>query len=146
MPSDAPKPTYRKPLPQINVWNRPFWDACKEHKFMAQQDKKSGEYWFPPGPICPTNRSTDWEWKQLAGTGTIRSWVVFHQRYYSGFADDIPYNVAIVGLDEGPEIMTNIVNTTNDKLHIGMRVKVVFRDTDADVTIPVFEPSGEAAR
>ena len=134
---------YRKPLPTIDVWNKPFWDACREHRFIAQKDNRSGHVWFPPGPVCPTNRSSDWRWVDLSGRGTVWSWVVFHQKYYDGFESEMPYNVATVELDEGPRIMTNIVNTTNDKLRVGMRVGVTFRDVDDRIAIPLFQPIAE---
>lgn len=137
------QPAYRKPLPVVDVWNKPFWDACKQHRFTAQRDCGTGHVWFPPAPVSPATHSTDWEWVDLSGRGTVWSWVVFHQKYYSGFADELPYNVAIVQLDEGPRIMTNLVGLSNDSIRIGMRVGVTFRDVDDRFSIPVFEPVGE---
>lgn len=138
--------TYRKPLPVIDVWNRPFWDACREHRLVMQRDRATGEFWFPPGPVTPRTLSKDWEWTELSGLGTVTSWVVFHQQYYAGFADELPYNVAMVKLDEGPYIFTNLVGIANEDMRIGQRVRVTFRDANEQVSIPVFEPVREGAQ
>ncbi len=130
--------TYTKPIPQINQWNKPFWDATLKGKFLAQRDEQ-GNVWFPPGPVSPFTGSGDWTWAELSGRGTVASWVVFHQQYFKGFGDDLPYNVALVELDEGPRIFTNLVNVDNDKIQMGMRVKAVFRPVNETLALPVFE-------
>ncbi|HSV54297.1 MAG TPA: OB-fold domain-containing protein [Burkholderiaceae bacterium] len=137
---------YRKPLPVIDVWNKPFWDACREHRFVMQRARATGEFWFPPSPVAPGTLSKEWEWAELSGLGTVTSWVVFHQKYYAGFADELPYNVAMVQLDEGPFIFTNLVGIVNEDIRVGQRVRVTFRDASEQVSIPVFEPVGEGAR
>ncbi|KQP19263.1 Zn-ribbon domain-containing OB-fold protein [Pseudorhodoferax sp. Leaf265] len=137
---------YSKPLPVVDVWNRPFWNACRDHRLLMQRDKAKGEFWFPPSPVVPRTLSREWEWVELSGFGTVTSWVVFHQKYYAGFADDLPYNVAMVRLDEGPFIFTNLVGMENDDIRIGQRVRVTFRDANEQVSIPVFEPVREDAR
>jgi uncharacterized OB-fold protein len=137
---------YRKPLPVIDVWSKPFWNACREHRLLMQRDNTTGEFWFPPSPVAPRTLSKEWQWAELCGLGTVTSWVVFHQKYYAGFADELPYNVATVQLDEGPFIFTNLVGIANADIRIGQRVRVTFRDANEQASIPVFEPVGEGAR
>lgn len=136
--------TYTKPLPVIDLWSKPFWDACREHRLMMQRDRETGKFWYPPGPVTPGTLSKDWEWTELSGYGTITSWVVFHQKYYAGFAADIPYNVATVQLDEGPCLFTNIVGVADNQIRIGQRVRVTYRDATDRISIPVFEPVEDA--
>lgn len=143
--SDTSTP-YRKPLPVIDVWSKPFWDACREHRLLMQRDIVTGEFWFPPSPVAPRTLSKEWEWAQVCGRGTVTSWVVFHQKYYPGFADELPYNVAMVQLDEGPCIFTNLVGIANDQIRIDQRVRVTFRDANEQISIPVFELVEEAAQ
>lgn len=131
--------TYRKPMPRIDVWNKPFWDATREKQFFAQQDEV-GNIWFPPGPISPFNQSDRWKWVALSGRGKVISWVVFHQKYFAGFSDEVPYNVALVQLAEGPVIFTNLCDISNEKIVIGMQVKVEFREMDGTMKLPVFRP------
>lgn len=143
--SAGPKPgaatgaDYRKPMPRIDVWSKPFWDATLEHRFIAQCDE-SGNVWFPPGPISPFTGSDRWTWVTLSGQGAVRSWVIFHQKYFPGFSAELPYNVALVQLDEGPQIFTNLVNVANSDIRVDMRVRVTFKPVDGNITMPVFEP------
>lgn len=133
---------YRKPLPKIDVWNKPFWDACARGVLVAQRDS-DGHVWFPPSPMSPINHSSDWTWTALSGLGTVLSWVVFHQKYFAGFDDEAPYNVAIVQLDEGPLIYTNLVDLGTSAIGIGQRVSVRFLDMDGNSKLPVFAPANE---
>lgn len=131
---------YSKPLPAIDQWSKPFWAAAKEHRLLVQRDP-SGRTWFPPGPISPVTRTPDWSWVELPGTGRVASWVVFHQRYFAGFADELPYNVVQVDLDGGPSIISNLVDVGDRDIRIGMRVKVVFDDVTDDISLPKFAPA-----
>jgi hypothetical protein len=71
--------------------------------------------------------------------------VVFHRAYYPGYADDVPYNTAIIELEEGPRMHTNIVGCANEDIHIGMPVEVVFEPFDDEIALPKFRPTGAPA-
>jgi hypothetical protein len=76
------------------------------------------------------------------GRAKVYSWTIFHQLYHPGFAQDIPYNVAIVELEEGPRMHTNIVGCTNEDIHIDMPLQLVFRKVDdQDWLLPKFRPA-----
>jgi len=126
------------PQPAIDVWNRPFWDACAEGRLTFQRCKATGKAWYPPSPVSPYDLRAEWEWEDSAGQGTIVSWVVFHQKYFAGFADRLPYNVAIVRLDEGFSILSNIA-APNDTIRIGQRVSLAFEQR-GNVNVPIFLP------
>ena len=70
----------------------------------------------------------------------MTSWVVFHQRHLDSFKDEIPYNVVQVELEEGPRLVTNLVDIENDDIRMEMLVEVVFDDVTPDVTLPRFRP------
>lgn len=127
-----------KPEPSVDVWNRPFWDACREKRLTVQRCANTGKCWFPPAPVSPFDPMSDWNWVECSGNAEVISWVVFHQKYFAGFADELPYNVAMVQLEEGPVLVTNI-QADNDAVHIGMPVAVTFEDR-GDFTVPLFEP------
>ena len=135
------EPKVAKPLPSISDFNRPFWEAAKRHELRLQCCKSCGKFWAPNGPVCPHCFSEDYEWKRLSGRGRIATWVVFHKLYHPGFADELPYNVAFVEVDEGPRIVSNIVGVKNEGLRIGMPVEVVFEDVTTDITLPKFRPT-----
>lgn len=131
----------RKPLPVLDAWNKPFWEACRQHRLLMQRDRHADRFFYPPAPVSPFGASRDWEWAELSGFGSVQSWVVFHQKYYAGFADEMPYAVVLVELDEGPRLMSNLIGVSNDALRIGQRVRVTFRDVDERVSLPLFEPA-----
>jgi uncharacterized OB-fold protein len=74
----------------------------------------------------------------------VFSYVIFHRPYHPGFKGELPYNVSIVELDEGPRMITNVVGVAHDELRIGMQVEVIFDDVTEDVTLPKFQPSRSA--
>jgi uncharacterized OB-fold protein len=136
---------YTKPLPVIEKWNAPYWQAAKRHKFVAQRCRKCGYVHLPPGPVCTNCLSDDQEWTQLSGKGTINSYGVYHQQWHSGFTDDIPYNVALIELAEGPLIISQVIGCENDALACGLAVEVTFDDVTPEITLPKFRllgPSG----
>lgn len=136
---------YIKPLPEPDQWSRPFWDACREHRLIAQRCDVSGVTWFPPGPVSPVTRDRSWSWVDLSGRGRIASFVIIHQKYFTGFADEIPYAVIEVELDDGPVLISNIVGLGKRTLEVGMRVQVVFEKANDEFVIPRFAPLEEEA-
>jgi hypothetical protein len=130
---------YKKPLPVITPEDKPFWDAGKRHELMLQ---KCGDCdtLRHPSPICGNCLSMDSEWVAMSGRGKLYTWTVVHQRYHPGFAEETPYNVAIVELEEGPRLLTKIVDCPNDNLYIGMEVEVVFEDVTEEIALPKFKP------
>ena len=132
---------YSKPLPRIDNETSPYWDACKRHELRMQRCVSCGQLRFPPGIICANCNSLEAEWVKLSGRGKVYTWNIFHQLYNPAFAQDLPYNVAVIELEEGPRITSNIVGCKNEDIHIGMAVEVVFEDITDDVTLPKFRPS-----
>lgn len=131
---------YTKPLPAIDNWNRGFWAAAREQRLAAPECGDCGHIFFPPGACCPRCMSQKLGWRTLSGRGRVESWTVFHQLYYKGFAADLPYNVAVIRLDEGISLMSNVTGIPNDQLHAGMEVEAVFEPATEEITIPKFKP------
>jgi uncharacterized protein len=129
--------SYTRPLPRLDTVNRPFWAATADGKFMLQFCKNCGDTRYPPGPICPKCLSSNQDWKQASGRGTLESWVDFHRAYWDGFKGDLPYRVCLVKLEEGPVVVSNLIDKT-DNLRMGQPVKVVFEKVTDEVTLPKF--------
>jgi len=134
------QPQYTKPLPAISSLNRPYWDALKQRELRLQKCAGCGKVWYPPSPLCPACWSREFTWERLSGRGRVNSWVVFHQSYFRGYDNELPYNVAEVGLEEGPRLLTNLVGVKNDEIRAGMPVEIVFDDVNAEVTLAKFRP------
>jgi len=128
-----------KPVPTED--SEPYWEYCAKQELRMQKCKKCGHVRFPPSVICPKCWSMEHEWVRLSGRGKVYTWVVFHHAFYPGFADDVPYNTAIVRLEEGPFMHTNIVECENNDIYINMPVKVVFEKIDDEITLPKFKPA-----
>jgi uncharacterized OB-fold protein len=132
--------TIEKPLPRPSEDSAPYWEAAHRGELRMQQCVDCGHIRFPPSLLCPRCLSEKAEWARLSGRGTVFSWIVVHQSQYPAFNTDTPYNVAIVELDEGPRLHTNLVECSNEQIHIGMRVEVVFDRVNDQVTLPKFRP------
>ncbi len=129
---------YPKPLPRITPDNRPFWDAVRRHELRLPKCQECGTVWYPLGPVCPECLSERYQWDRMSGRGKVSSWVVFHQAYFAEFADDLPYAVVQVELEEGLRLTSNLVGVPNDAITIGMPVEIVFEDVTPGVTLPRF--------
>ncbi|HXJ02746.1 MAG TPA: Zn-ribbon domain-containing OB-fold protein [Micropepsaceae bacterium] len=129
----------RKPSPRPSPESLPFWNGAKAHRLMLPRCHACGQFWFPPSQRCRHCLSSDFAWEHVAGTGCIYSFVVYHRVYHPAFEAEVPYVVAIVELDEGPRLLTNIVGTDPDDVRCDARVRVVFEDTESEMTIPKFE-------
>lgn len=129
---------YTKPLPTLTDENRPFWEACRAGQLSLQKCGACGHLRYPISPFCPQCLSGEFAWTPVSGRGTVFSCVVFHQAYHPGFKQDVPYNVALVQLEEGPRMYSNVVGTPHDQVRIGDAVEVVFDPVTPEITIPRF--------
>lgn len=129
---------YLKPLPVLTDENRPFWDACRAGTLSLQRCGQCAHFRYPISHCCPRCLSSNFAWTPVSGRGSVFSYVIFHRAYHPGFKDDVPYNVALVQLEEGPRMYSNIVGTPNDEVHIGDLVEAVFEPATPDITIPRF--------
>ena len=130
---------YEKPLPTPDDNTQPWFDALREHKLLLQYFPSADHYQYPYSDRCTKDWSTDWEWREAAGTGEVYTWGRMHQLYHPSWKEEIPYILAVVELDEGPRMQTTIVNA--DDIHVGMRVQVYFDDVTDEVTLPKFAPA-----
>lgn len=128
---------YDKPLPTLTDDNRPFWDSCRAGRLSLQRCA-CGHLRYPISPFCPRCLSGEFTWTPVSGRGTVFSYVVFHQAYHPGFKQDVPYNVALVQLEEGPRMYSNVVGVPNNAVKVGDALEVVFEPVTAEITLPRF--------
>ncbi|HEY4067887.1 MAG TPA: OB-fold domain-containing protein [Burkholderiaceae bacterium] len=134
----TPSPAYLKPLPKLNDENRPFWDGARAARLCMQRCGECRHIRFPISHVCPQCLSYDFDWADLSGRGSVFAYIVYHQLYNKAFAADLPYNVALVQLDEGPRMYSNVVGCRNDEVKVGDRLEVVFDPVTPEITIPKF--------
>ena len=133
--------TNRKPKPRAAPESLPYWQAAREHRLALPKCEACQQFWFPPSRTCPHCLSTRFSFETVSGKGKIYSFVTFHRVYRPAFEHDVPYVVALVELDEGPRLLTNILGVAYDQVTCDMRVEVVFDDFDSEISIPKFRPA-----
>ncbi len=132
---------YTKPLPCPNPDNKPFWDACKNHQLKFQKCQGCGHLRWPAALICPKCHSEESEWIEVSGRGKVYTYAVYRQAFHPGFEKDLPYVTASIELEEGPRLLSNVVNCPPEKVYCEMPVKVTWDEISGEVSLPKFEPS-----
>lgn len=100
-----------------------YWDALEEGRLQFQRCGACGNAWLPPREECPRCLAADWTWETAMGRGRVVSWVVYHRSPHPLFADRVPYNVAVVELEEGPRLITNLLDPDG----LGIRIDAAVR-------------------
>lgn len=132
---------YDKPLPRLDDANRPFWEGALAGELRLQQCAGCGAHRFPARRHCSHCGSEESRWTAVSGRGTVWSHCRFHKAYFPGFSDEVPYNVVLVKLEEGPMLFSNLTGVPENEARIGMEVVPHFdRVTDA-VALVKFKPA-----
>lgn len=130
-----------KPVPADVPVERPYWQSCREHAMQIQRCDDCGNYRFYPGYVCDRCGSSALTWTPVSGRGTVYSNTVIRRRGSAAF--DSPYSWALIELDEGVVMASNVVDCPVEDVHIGLRVEVVYDEVSSDWTIPRFRPAPE---
>lgn len=129
------------PAPERDALNAPYWDSLTNGKLSFQRCKACGHAWLPARSECPGCLAENWQWEQAAGGAKLISWVVYHVAYHPAFANRLPYNVAVVELDEGPRLISNVVGIDDaEKLKIDQRLQLTIED-ESGTAVPRFRPA-----
>jgi uncharacterized OB-fold protein len=128
----------QRPLPEITALTEPFWSAAKERRLVVQRCDDCGTLRFPPEPGCYHCGSMRANWVPVSGRATLWSWTVGYPPLLPYFAERAPWPVAVVQLEEGPRMVTNVAGVTAEEYAIGMPLTADFEDVADDVTLVVF--------
>jgi uncharacterized protein len=126
-------------IPSPSRLTAPYWNAASRGELLLQRCRACDRHQFYPRDACTNCGSTELQWVQASGRGTIYSYTVFHRPPHPAF-DRLPLVVALVDLEEGPRMTTNIVGCDVGEIRIGMPVLVEFEQLTEDVGLPVFGP------
>ena len=99
---------YTGPLPVPTPETRPFWEATRRHELLLQRCRACGRHHFYPRGACPHCLSADLEWQRVSGRGSLHTFTVVH-RGARNFPLPSPYVLAVVELEAGPRLMTNLI-------------------------------------
>ena len=135
--------SYKKPVPVPQGESDFYWDKAKEEELWLRKCNECQEAFFYPRDISPCCFSKDTSWIQASGKAYLFTYGIVQRAPHPGFVDDVPFVTAIVQLEEGPKMATNIVmnDPTPEKLQIDMPLKVVFESITDEITLPKFKPA-----
>ena len=137
--------TTNKPLPAPDVESAPFWSACRDHRLTMQCCSECEHHQYPPATFCEKCRSSKLRWVAVSGRGSVFSWIVVRHPIPSDvFGDVVPYVVALIELEEGPRMASNVIGCDVEAITDGMAVEVVFEDVTPEVSLPRFRPAAGA--
>jgi uncharacterized OB-fold protein len=122
----------QKPLPTPTHVSQPFWDGLRQHKVLLQYSPSTGQWLFYPRSRAPGSLANDLEYREVSGQGHVHTFTIARRPTAPAWEDAVPQLLAVVELDEGPRLTTELVNIAPEDIKVGMRVK------------PVFEPQGES--
>ncbi|HWD55648.1 MAG TPA: Zn-ribbon domain-containing OB-fold protein [Acidimicrobiales bacterium] len=137
-PGTTEQDTVSRPAPVVTEDNHWFWDAARDGKIAAQRCSGCGRFRHPPRPMCPWCRSLEFEITDLSGRGEVYSYSILHHPQNPAF--DYPVIAALIDLEEGVRVLSNLVDVEPEDVTIGMLVEVDFRPTLRDGRVPVFRP------
>ena len=127
-------------LPHPTPETAPYWEACREQKLLIQHCSACGHYQFYPRILCTECTSRQVEWVSACGRGKVISFTIVRQAISEAYAAEVPYVIALIQLDEGPTMMSNVIQSDPERLAIGMPVEVVFEAWSEEITVPQFRP------
>ncbi len=131
----------RIPVPIPTPETAHYWDGTRSQELRLQRCDECDETYFPPRPFCPCCASRKVSIYKACGRATLYSYVINHRPHP---AFDGPYSIAVVELEEGPRMMTNIINVEQSPaaLQLDMPLEVVFEALNEQISIPYFQPAG----
>ncbi|MGX1198812.1 Zn-ribbon domain-containing OB-fold protein [Parvibaculum sp. MBR-TMA-1.3b-4.2] len=132
---------YKRPLPQPTPETQHFWDGCRDGEIRLQRCKTCNHTYFPPRDFCPACSAREVEVIKASGKATLYSYIINH-RPRPDFGEE-PHSIAVVQLEEGPRMMTNIVDCpqTPEALELDMPLEVTFEKATDEISLPKFRPA-----
>ena len=135
----APLKHFPRPTPETEV----YWEGCRKHELLLQRCTQCSEFQFYPRVICTNCSSEDLEWVKGSGRGRVLTFAIVRRAVSEAYAADVPYVVALIQLDEGPTMMSNVVQCDPETVKIGSPVQVIFEDWSEEISVPQFRPLHE---
>ena len=127
--------------PEMDQESTPYWRSLQMHDLQLQKCDHCGRFRFPPAPGCYYCGEMGGTWEPVEGKGTVYSWIVIHHPVDKRLADEVPFVVALVDLEEGPRMAGRLGGCAREDIHAGMPVEIVYDDIDKDLTLANFRPA-----
>ncbi len=136
---------YPKPLPTPSPETQRFWDGTKKHELWIPYCRSCAKSYWYPRDFCPNCGSRDVEWRRSGGKGRVHTFAIQYRAFHPGWTSEVPYVTALIDLDDGVRIFSNLVEVEADPkaLRCEMAVEVVFEDVTEEITLAKFRPVSE---
>ncbi len=129
-------------IPPSTELTQPYWDAARREQLVIQQCEACANRVFPPRAHCSKCGSAQLKWQPVSGKGVIYTYTVAHRPPHPVLAEQCPITIAVVELEEGPRMISNVTGCEPSDVEVGMSVQVAFEAIDdSDVVLPVFKPA-----
>jgi uncharacterized protein len=132
---------YEKPIPVPDRLSQPFWDGTAAGELRLQRCRACGHWQFYPRGWCTACASLDLAWERASGRGEVYSFTVIRRHTAPWWVRELPYVVAVVQLEEGPRLMTNLVGGDPESVRIGQPVAFEPVPAADGVVLPLFKPA-----
>ncbi len=128
------------PPPLADPTTLPWWEAAADHRLVVQRCADCQATRLPPAPVCAECRSTESDWREVPGAGSVYTFTIVHRPIAAG--QDLPFVIAVVALENsgGLRMISNLVEVNPDDVEVGMALEVVWEDMSEDLAIPRFRP------
>jgi uncharacterized protein len=126
------------PLPFPSFISKPYWEGCARGELLFQRCGHCNGITHTPAVMCAHCTSRELTWEPSAGTGEVYSWTTVWRPQTPAFT--VPYTAVIVDMDEGWQILSNLISCEHDAATIGMRVSVEFHPLREGIVLPYFRP------
>ena len=142
--ADQTRPSYfaaDMPIPQPDRLTEPFWSGCRERRLLIQHCTVCGTYRHLPSDVCSNCQSTEYDWVESRGDGTVFTYTIVWHSVHSSTNQKIPYNVVVVQLDDcgGVLVMSNLVDCGPDDVRVGLPVELTWDDVGDDMVLYRFK-------
>ncbi len=128
-----------KPIPSPTAATKAFWSGCADRKLFFRKCTQCAKFHAPTRYACSCG-STDLSWTEMSGSGTVFSYTIVHRAPDPAFKNDLPYVIAIIEMDEGGRLMSNVIDCDPNSVVIGMSVQAVFEIVSEGIGVPKFRP------
>lgn len=134
----ATSPASALPLPGREGFAGEFYDWCRRGELRFQRCSACGAWRHVPRELCAACGSTSFAWSPSSGRGRVFTYTIVTRAMHPGFAERVPYAPAVIELDEGVRLLSEVIDCPPDELRIDLPVEVVFQEVAEGVTLPKF--------
>src|SRR3981189_3481780 len=127
--------TSMKLIPGTTPLTQPYWEGARRHQLLIQRCVDCGHGWRPPLPRGPECHSASVEWTPVSGRGRIYTYTVVYHATHAAMVDKVPYISALVQMEEGPRVLTNLRNCVEEDVQVGMPVSLIFEELTPEITL-----------